>query len=455
MLHVSLSSRSVGTRDDLHIILVYMPPDVSSIPDRLTYIGQALTDTMSVNSDFNLPCLTWSGDGYSVLNNCPLQIRTAAASFADEISVLGLSQHNLITNTNDRILDLCFSTTPLLVSKSDDPLLLEDSHHPALVITATEIFLTPLKEMYIPRRNYYKGDYEELNKYFNMIDWDDKLAVESVDTAVNVFYAEVKLGVERFIPLVKKPKNPKYPVWYSRALIKIIREKIKLHRKWKKYGNPRDYYEFALLRSRQHELEASSFKSYITHTEKAISHSPKTFWTYVKGRRGGSQYPKTMTLNEETYESGNEICTAFNKYFHSVFTSPSTSSVTATPDEVTGSDNVMSNLRHEAYDRDCRHYNMLSLVDRRKMLDMLLLFDILRGRVDSSELLSSIYFCTPKTRTRHTNLLSIPGHRTKYGRNAVMTRLPRIYSESFESIDIFHLPKPSFRKQVKKILFNE
>ncbi|KAH9638410.1 hypothetical protein HF086_017792 [Spodoptera exigua] len=353
-LHVALSSQSIGTQEDLHIIVVYIPPDISSIPLHLNSIGQAITDTLALIGnhnfiligDFNLPCLTWIDEGFSISSNCSLQMRTAAASLADDLNILGFSQYNLITNTNNRILDLCFSTVPLTVSRCDDPLLPEDSHHPALDIMTTELFLFPLEETHVIRRNYYKGDYKELNKYFNKIDWIDKLSVNSVDVAIKSFYNEVKLGVDSFIPLIDKSKSHKYPVWYSRSLIKIIREKTKVHKRWKKYGNPRDYYEFTLLRSRQRNVEASSFKHHIAQTEKAISYSPKAFWAYVKGKRGGSQYPKTMTLSNMTLETGPDICTAFNNYFHSVFVSLSTptAAATNTPNVVNGSADVICNL---------------------------------------------------------------------------------------------------------------
>lgn len=114
--------------------------------------------------------------------------------------------------------------------------------------------------------------------------------------------------------------------------------------------------------------------------------------------------------------------------------------------------NFKGSKRHASYVTDCSHYHLLPLEDRRKMLDVLLLFDILRGGIDSGELLSCIQFCTQRSRTRHTHLFNVPSHRSNYGQNAVMTRLPRLYIDKFESLDIFHLSKMSFRKSLVKIL---
>ncbi|CAB3254153.1 unnamed protein product [Arctia plantaginis] len=220
ILHVTLSSLNTVTGNDLSLILVYIPPDASSIPLLLDLISQIVDNILAphvnhdciVMGDFNLPCLTWTEEGYSVLNNCPQPMRIAATTFVDNISVLGFAQYNLITNSKGRMLDLCFSTTPLRISKSGDPLLREDRYHPSLVLTATDLFSTPLVDVHTPRPNYHRGDYVELNKYFNKIDWDVALAAESVDDAVEAFYKRIQSGVERFVPLKNKAKSQNYPV---------------------------------------------------------------------------------------------------------------------------------------------------------------------------------------------------------------------------------------------------
>ncbi|KAF9799092.1 hypothetical protein SFRURICE_008602, partial [Spodoptera frugiperda] len=434
-----LSALSIAAVRDLHIILLYIPPDASSIPSQLDSIIESLTNIQNscdnhdyiFLGDFNLPCLTWSDEGFSTINDYPQHMRIAATTFADSVGMLGFTQYNFIPNCNNRTLDLCFSTTPIIISQSDDPLLREDAYHPALILTATDLFLTPLREVHMPRPNFYRGNYKELNDYFSKIDWDEVLAADLLDDVIDAFYKEINVGVERFIPLNNKLKHRRYPVWYSRSLIKIIREKTKMHIKWKKYENPRDYQEFSILRARQHSIQKSCFNNYMTLTEKNIRNSPKTFWTYVKSKRGGSQYPKAFTVNDKTYEDGNGICTAFGEYFHSVFAGPSAHLSTSVGSTCTTSELVEGSSN---------------------MLDMLLLFDILRGKIDSGELLSCIEFCTQRSRTRHTHLFSVPSHRSNYGSNAVMTRLPRLYIDKFESLDIFHLSKLSFRKSLVEML---
>ncbi|XP_063827545.1 mutS protein homolog 5-like [Ostrinia nubilalis] len=58
-----------------------------------------------------------------------------------------------------------------------------------------------------------------------------------------------------------------------------------------------------------------------------------------------------------------------------------------------------------SYTDNCREYRMLTLEQRRKMLDMGLLHDVVRGRLDCPELVAQLALRAPARRTRHTTLL--------------------------------------------------
>lgn len=54
-------------------------------------------------------------------------------------------------------------------------------------------------EYKVPYPSYHRDDYDGTNKYFNAIDWDKKLVVDSVDHA------------EKFIAMSQKLKNVSFP----------------------------------------------------------------------------------------------------------------------------------------------------------------------------------------------------------------------------------------------------
>lgn len=173
----------------------------------------------------------------------------------------------------------------------------------------------------LPRHNFRKCDFTKINSYLQTINWEELLSSEAVDDAVDIFYEKINECFNQFVPLSSYSSGQKsFPNWYSRALIKIIREKNKIHKRWwKKTKNPRDYDEFSLLRSRQKRVQSKCFSDFSRNAEEYIKHSPKYFWTYVKTKRGFSCYPKSFTFNNDIYKEGTEICSAFNTYFESVF----------------------------------------------------------------------------------------------------------------------------------------
>lgn len=108
-----------------------------------------------------------------------------------------------------------------------------------------------------------------------------------------------------------------------------------------------------------------------------------------------------------------------------------------------------------SYENSCRIHGLLTLEERRKMLDMCVLYDILNGRLDCPDLLSQIKFNAPLRRTRHTPMLHVPRHATNYASNCVLARIARSYNNDFSQVDVFNCTKPSFKAQVKKIIVNK
>lgn len=135
----------------------------------------------------------------------------------------------------------------------------------------------------MPRHNFRKCDFTKINSYLQTINWEELLSSEAVDDAVDIFYEKINECFNQFVPLSRYSSGQKnFPNWYSTALIKIIREKNKIHKRWKKTKNPRDYDEFSLLRSRQKRVQSKCFSDFSRNAEEYIKHSPKYFWTYVK-----------------------------------------------------------------------------------------------------------------------------------------------------------------------------
>ena len=110
-----------------------------------------------------------------------------------------------------------------------------------------------------------------------------------------------------------------------------------------------------------------------------------------------------------------------------------------------------------SYVECCRRYNLLTLEERRQLLDMGFLFDVLTGRLDCPELVDLMSrLHVPSRRTRHTctQLFSVPTHSTNYGMNAVATRILHSYNTSFCNCDPFISNKEAFKNKIKQTILD-
>lgn len=129
-------------------------------------------------------------------------------------------------NSLQRVLDLVLSNMDhrkVTVIEDIDPLLRLDNHHPALLVTVCKKPLKHLNENRQPKFNFFRADYDELNRLINSIDWTSELEHLGVNEATNRFYDLIKSMLTN-VPKVKFPKA-NYPCWYYNALIMLIIKK--------------------------------------------------------------------------------------------------------------------------------------------------------------------------------------------------------------------------------------
>ncbi|CAH2106212.1 unnamed protein product [Euphydryas editha] len=237
----------------------------------------------------------------------------------DEMHILNFKQFNTIRNRFDRILDLVFSTDVVIVSECCDPLVPVDAYHPALFINTNFIELTPLKQPSCDRYLYDRGDYDSINEHISSIDWEGVFASKSTDEATAYFCNKLLELQRNFIPVKKRSTNYFYPPWYNPPLIKLIKEKSKNFRKFKRYGRLSDELTFRVLRDRVSNLEKTCYNNYILSTESFIENDPKHFWSYIKKRSTSHTIPSSLKYGNITVNSEETICNAFSSFFYSSF----------------------------------------------------------------------------------------------------------------------------------------
>ena len=331
IVHVVIQARAVRAARDLHVICVYLPGSGAPHDAMVSHLTSYLTENIDNGSvddyiilgDFNFPNVEWRTDPDRT-SFLPFNVTNESQhNFLDTISSLGLDQYNGVINGNDRYLDLFFSTLEMTTSRCALPITREDMpHHPAIELGLTDLSVRgvlrdPKNIVY----NFKKANYDVVKSRLASIDWSTKLGHATVDEVVSCFYDELKCIINEEVPKYLS-NGSGYPVWFSKPLANIIKEKARYHRRWKKFGNPLDYDTFSMLRLRQKKTQLECWQRYISGCENAIKTNPKLFWSYSNSLRKDHGVPTHISFGSLEACGGFEICGLFLDYFLSVYTNP-------------------------------------------------------------------------------------------------------------------------------------
>ncbi|KAF9414516.1 hypothetical protein HW555_007590 [Spodoptera exigua] len=188
--------------------------------------------------------------------------------------------------------------------------------------------------------------------YMRKDDRAGHILVKNVDFLNNITLNGI---ISRHTPL-STGNSCNYPTWFSPVLRQVLREKLKYHRLFKKYGNPRDYDTFSLLRSRCKKLIAEDYYVFVSSVESSLEHDIKNFWRFVNSKKDTNAIPQTMTYGNLVSSDQRGICELFSRYFGSVFDS---SGVTA--DGLECRQAGMKNIHHTSLSVPERLVNSTSL----------------------------------------------------------------------------------------------
>ncbi|KAL0809918.1 hypothetical protein ABMA28_010775 [Loxostege sticticalis] len=318
-----------SSRPTLNLCVCYLPPDIQSTSLENFYnnvqriiLGGEPNNVYLIVGDFNTPSIVWSRSS-SQNNMVPSPVVDRKSSLLlDTLSLCGLLQYNHIPNQNSRQLDLVLSTPEVTVCVTPaEPLSKIDRHHPALVFTVGSsdkgYEIRPPHDS--KRLQFKKCNFDSVKAELRNVDWLNILSDKDVDLATSNFYDITFKIIHKHTPTVSQ-RQKRFPFWFTPALIKCLKEKNKLHNKFKKYKNPRDYDEYRLLRTRCKTLLKSCRDSFLASTEEGLKKDTKPFWRYIKSKRGkGSGMPQTMKRGNECVSDNISVCEMFSQYFGSVY----------------------------------------------------------------------------------------------------------------------------------------
>lgn len=320
---------------------IYIPPNQTlSTYQSLFYLLEKEMSSITISNiyifgDFNLPHIEWVAYNSPALmpcihnNNSPLEIL-----LLNFLSTLNCKQYNNTKNQLNRTLDLLISNDVCACEPAPTPIIPVDVFHPPfMTIISFELNQAPMARCSAPRYRFIEANYTAINNEINEIDWLSVLDNSSLDSATQCFYETIYKIIKSHVPM-RPVKCNEYPIWFSRPLIHIFKNKEKAWCKWKKYKNCMDYEQFSLYRRRFKLLSADCFNRYLHAVESNIQKDVKQFWSFIKSHKRNTGIPNTMSYNNEECSGPVDVCKLFSKFFSSVYEPTSNNS----SDSITPSD---------------------------------------------------------------------------------------------------------------------
>lgn len=162
----------------IYFNLNYIPPTsvyqvyeqiFANIADRIN--NDRMNSSYLIIGDFNLPTIQWisNEEGHCLPD-------TYEGRSANELIFMmastELKQINNVSNMRNRILDLCLcNDNRIVLHRTNEPLVDESRHHPAFEIEWNCGITHTLNDKQPPRRNFFRANYELINKAITDINW--------------------------------------------------------------------------------------------------------------------------------------------------------------------------------------------------------------------------------------------------------------------------------------------
>ena len=300
------------------LIAVYLTPDlhITVIEDFFNNLEELVSFNNTILiGDFNFPNIinTTSNDSKSRICR-------------DFLAVTNLHQCNNIPNMYNKYLDLVLSNILPTVSKVDQPIFPEESHHPALLISVHTEYREP--NFKFPcnsgnkQYNFKRAPLLELYMLVANTDWVGECKIiDDVDQSLESFYTQLYSILDSIVPKYKN-NSKTYPVWFTQEIKANIKRKDQFLSKYKKCGLGIYRDQYTQLRSLIKSKIKQAYKAYLLKLSENIKYNTNDFWKFVNSKRKGSRLPNTMFLDNEDITTPQSIVDAFAYHFSSFFTTP-------------------------------------------------------------------------------------------------------------------------------------
>ena len=151
-----------------------------------------------------------------------------------------------------------------------------------------------------------------------MINWHELLNTTDINEAVDIFYETINIIIRKHTP-VCNPRSDKYPKWFTKKLIDMIKDKEHYRQKMKKPNGSLYTTLFQEKRKQVKREKRKCLKNYIASVEPLIISNPKSFFAYTKSQKQSNKLPSASTYKNKVAEDMSQAVDLFAEYFSSVY----------------------------------------------------------------------------------------------------------------------------------------
>ena len=284
------------------------PPDLSSLINLLLSKGPTYTSRLFLAGDFNVNTFA-----------PPSQLTNQLSSL---VTLLPLKQ--IVSSPTH----FSHSGTPSIIDLVFIPLSLKpnvsilhpvgSSDHNSVVASISFPHQTPPMSTFNPPPTkiwlYQRADFDSINDSLLRIDWEAVLP-HNVDDAWSTFSNLFLSIVHQFTPSKTFSPTP-LPSWMSRSLLHKIQKRRRLYHRASSTQDPNDW---NLYRSLRNSI-VSDIRKAKSHKVDSLSHSPRSFWSYVRSLRKSPSSIPDLKSPPSTVSSDIEKANLLNTTFSNFFT---------------------------------------------------------------------------------------------------------------------------------------
>ena len=292
-------------------VCVYLPPsranDCDTVQALLIVLKNLSTSSeLYILGDFNFSNVRWN-------NLCSTNIGQTFNNFKHFLNVFNLTQMiTFPTHVQGNTLDLLITSKPqnIISLNQREPFTMTCDHN--MIEFKLHQAVSKCKKT-AQKRNFYRGNYDKINKFLLNVDWDQIFAHSSnIDEIYSLFISNIHASITQFVPLINTNRKPYIP----KQIKNLLHLKNLLYKRTKLDSSIKPLYKELC-----HVYKVTVSNFYINKERNVLcSSNKKSFFGYINRKlKSKSQLPPLVNDNNEIVMDPLHKAELLNAQFTSVF----------------------------------------------------------------------------------------------------------------------------------------